>query len=165
MEVFARVCASTRFMITAHASECVPSEDGRLPGTTTDPLDADTDGGGAADGAEDLDHDGAVDPGETNPLVAGDDAPLGEVMNLTVSDSGADLLLSWDGVAAMHPCALYRVMVANTARPTLLADFSVLAVVSTPGYTHAGAATDGLVHSYLVVAFDPLEGPLGHYGQ
>src|SRR5262245_32073950 len=37
MDVFARVCASTRFTITAHDSEYFPSGDGRLPGTTTDP--------------------------------------------------------------------------------------------------------------------------------
>jgi hypothetical protein len=37
IDVFARVWASTRFTITAQASECVPSADGRLPGTTTDP--------------------------------------------------------------------------------------------------------------------------------
>jgi formylglycine-generating enzyme required for sulfatase activity len=43
------------------------------PGTTTDPLDTDTDNGGVADGAEDSYHPGAVDPGETDPLVAADD--------------------------------------------------------------------------------------------
>jgi hypothetical protein len=37
------------------------------PATKTDPLDADTDGDGFADGTEDLDHDGMVDPGETDP--------------------------------------------------------------------------------------------------
>ncbi len=35
--------------------------------TTTDPLDADTDDGGASDGSEDSNLDGAVDAGETNP--------------------------------------------------------------------------------------------------
>ena len=37
IEVFARVAASTRFTMTAHAREWVPSLAGRLPGTTTDP--------------------------------------------------------------------------------------------------------------------------------
>jgi hypothetical protein len=37
MDVFARVAASTRLTITAHDREYVPSADGRLPGTTTDP--------------------------------------------------------------------------------------------------------------------------------
>ena len=37
MDVLARVCASTRLTMTAHDSEYLPSGDGRLPGTTTDP--------------------------------------------------------------------------------------------------------------------------------
>ena len=41
--------------------------------STTDPLDADSDNGGVADGDEDLDGDGAVDPGETDPLDPADD--------------------------------------------------------------------------------------------
>ncbi len=42
--------------------------------TKTDPLDADTDDGGVKDGAEDVNHDGAKDPGETDPTVGhGDD--------------------------------------------------------------------------------------------
>jgi hypothetical protein len=38
------------------------------PTTTTDPLDPDTDGDGVNDGAEDLNHNGRFDPGETDPL-------------------------------------------------------------------------------------------------
>ncbi len=38
------------------------------PGTTTDPLDRDTDDGGATDGAEDINANGRRDAGETNPL-------------------------------------------------------------------------------------------------
>ncbi|RYZ06891.1 MAG: DUF11 domain-containing protein [Myxococcales bacterium] len=42
--------------------------------TTTNPLDADTDDGGVKDGAEDVNHDGAKDPGETDPTAGhGDD--------------------------------------------------------------------------------------------
>jgi outer membrane protein OmpA-like peptidoglycan-associated protein len=44
------------------------------PGTTTDPLRADTDGGMLVDGIEDLDRDGVIDPWETDPRAAGDDA-------------------------------------------------------------------------------------------
>ncbi len=43
------------------------------PATHTDPLDPDTDHGGVPDGAEDTDKDGAVDPGERNPLDPADD--------------------------------------------------------------------------------------------
>ena len=37
------------------------------PSTTTDPLNVDTDGDGLNDGAEDLNHNGQVDEGETDP--------------------------------------------------------------------------------------------------
>ncbi len=42
--------------------------------TKTDPLKKDTDNGGVADGAEDINQNGKVDPGEKNPLDAADDA-------------------------------------------------------------------------------------------
>jgi outer membrane protein OmpA-like peptidoglycan-associated protein len=48
----------------------VPDAD---PSTTTDPLRADTDGGGLPDGTEDRNRNGAVDPGETDPLDPTDD--------------------------------------------------------------------------------------------
>ena len=44
---------------------CIPDADGAL--TVTDPLDPDTDDGGASDGAEDFDHNGAVGAGEGDP--------------------------------------------------------------------------------------------------
>jgi uncharacterized repeat protein (TIGR01451 family) len=49
--------------------------DGDAGATTTDPLDPDTDDGGVIDGAEDLDRDGTVDLGETDPTAGngGDD--------------------------------------------------------------------------------------------
>ena len=50
---------------------CVPDGDGGA--TTTSPLEADTDGGGASDGAEDKDKDGVVDAGETDPNNPADD--------------------------------------------------------------------------------------------
>ncbi|WP_241757999.1 adventurous gliding motility protein AgmC [Myxococcus landrumensis] len=43
------------------------------PTTTTDPLNVDTDGGSVRDGIEDANHNGRVDPGETDPKVAADD--------------------------------------------------------------------------------------------
>ncbi|MDQ3264786.1 MAG: Ig-like domain-containing protein, partial [Myxococcota bacterium] len=43
------------------------------PSTQTDPLVADTDSGGVWDGYEDRNHNGRVDPEETNPLLGSDD--------------------------------------------------------------------------------------------
>ncbi len=45
------------------------------PRTTTDPLAADTDKGGLSDGEEDLNHNGRVDDGETDPNDPTDDLP------------------------------------------------------------------------------------------
>ncbi|WP_437834119.1 hypothetical protein [Sorangium sp. So ce1153] len=47
------------------AGHCVPDGDGGA--TTTDPLDADTDNGGALDGSEDANLNGVRDDGETDP--------------------------------------------------------------------------------------------------
>jgi clumping factor A len=55
------------------AGNFVPDGDGGV--TTTDPLDADTDDGGVKDGAEDFDHDGVIDVGETDPNDPADDEP------------------------------------------------------------------------------------------
>jgi len=52
------------------AAAFVPDAD---PASTTNPLDRDSDDGGVGDGNEDVDHDGQVDAGETNP-VAGNGA-------------------------------------------------------------------------------------------
>ncbi len=49
----------------ASQGHCIP--DGDAGATVTNPLDADTDDGSVSDGNEDLDRDGVVDPGETNP--------------------------------------------------------------------------------------------------
>ena len=43
------------------------------PSTTTDPLNRDTDGGSVSDGSEDVNRNGKVDPGETDPNVRADD--------------------------------------------------------------------------------------------
>jgi uncharacterized repeat protein (TIGR01451 family)/MYXO-CTERM domain-containing protein len=63
-------------------NHCVP--DGDDGATTTHPLVADTDGGGVKDGVEDTNHNGVVDPGETDPTLGhGDD-------DLTVIDTDGD---------------------------------------------------------------------------
>jgi hypothetical protein len=145
------------------------------PNTVTDPLDTDSDAGGVADGAEDRDFDGALDTGETDPTAGngGDDPVCGsalpEIASLANAASGDDVNLTWDGIESTHPCTLYRVYAAADVPvpKNSFVPFSVLAVTSAPAYTHAGVATDGISHDYLVVAFDPVngEGPLGHYGQ
>ncbi|MHA7630708.1 Ig-like domain-containing protein [Corallococcus sp. M7] len=62
------------------------------PATTTDPLNVDTDNGGVWDGFEDKNHNGKVDPGETNPLNAADDvdADGDGVDNATELELGLD---------------------------------------------------------------------------
>jgi hypothetical protein len=145
------------------------------PNTTTNPLLADTDGGGVADGAEDRNFDGRVDAGETNPASghAADDlactSALPEVAGLNVSASGGDLVLTWGSITSGSPCALYRVYVEdNVGLPKdSFSRFHLLAVTGSATFRHAGAAADGVNHDYLVVAYDPLhgEGPLGHYGR
>ena len=58
------------------------------PATTTDPRRADTDGGGVADGAEDVNRNGVQEPGETDPRDPADDrAPMPDAM---VEDLGSD---------------------------------------------------------------------------
>jgi clumping factor A len=55
-----------------NSTHCKPDADGG--DTKTDPLDADSDDGGVRDGSEDVDHDGAIDDGETDPTAGhGDD--------------------------------------------------------------------------------------------
>ena len=66
---------------------------------STGPLLADTDGGGAPDGAEDRDVNGRVDTGETDPGNPADDpacpatAPA-EIENLLVDRDGDDIVLT-----------------------------------------------------------------------
>ncbi|NUO48274.1 MAG: DUF11 domain-containing protein [Polyangiaceae bacterium] len=56
----------------AAAGHCVEDAD---PTTTTDPTNADTDGGSVPDGAEDSNLNGAIDAGETDPNDPADDVP------------------------------------------------------------------------------------------
>jgi Bacterial TSP3 repeat len=53
------------------AMTCIP--DGDAGKTTTSPLEPDTDHGGVKDGDEDVNHNGVVDPGETDPNNPKDD--------------------------------------------------------------------------------------------
>ncbi|MGK3997754.1 hypothetical protein [Sorangium sp. So ce1024] len=53
------------------AERCTPDADGGA--TTTSVVNSDTDGGGASDGEEDRNHDGAIDEGETDPNNPADD--------------------------------------------------------------------------------------------
>lgn len=46
-------------------NHCIPDGDNGM--TVTNPLDPDTDDGGVADGSEDIDRDGVIDAGETDP--------------------------------------------------------------------------------------------------
>ncbi|MBI3448526.1 MAG: hypothetical protein HY049_06390 [Acidobacteria bacterium] len=150
----------------------VPDAD---PNTTTDPLVADTDGGGVADGAEDRNFNGKLDPGETDPRAghAGDDplctAALAEMTNLRIAVSGPDLLLTWDAPPASQRCSIVRVYAEDNApKPkNTFSRFHVLGVSGSSSFTHLNGAIDGASHDYLVVEFDPLhgEGPLGHYGR
>lgn len=145
------------------------------PATTTNPLSADTDGGGTADGAEDRNANGRLDAGETDPTTghASDDlactSALPEITGVTIVGSGANVVLSWNSLAVSHPCAIYRVYVAdNSPIPkNSFSRFHVLGLSGQAGYAHLGALTDGIHHDYLVVALNPLtgQGPLGHYGQ
>ncbi|WP_158501810.1 Ig-like domain-containing protein [Vitiosangium sp. GDMCC 1.1324] len=57
------------------------------PSTKTDPLDVDTDNGGVSDGIEDVNHNGKVDPGETNPLNPADDDPTKDTDGDGIPDS------------------------------------------------------------------------------
>ncbi|WP_437676563.1 hypothetical protein [Sorangium sp. So ce131] len=91
------------------ARTCVPDADEGE--TTTDPLKADTDGGGAIDGEEDANHNGAVDAGERDPLDPADDQPATCERD---SDCGAGMVCNEakqcvagcrDAAGAIVPCA------------------------------------------------------------
>ena len=71
------------------------------PLTMTDPLDDDTDGDGFTDGAEDTNGNGAVDPGESDPLDPGSPAPhiptVGPLWLISIA-----LMLVMGGIAAVR---------------------------------------------------------------
>jgi hypothetical protein len=142
------------------------------PGTTTLPLAADSDGGGAPDGVEDADSDGAVDPTETDPNDPGDDPACAtvtppEVTGLQVGKDGDDLVLTWDDLSGGDPCVLYRVYVAtDSGTPDTFSAFVYAGTSAAPSFRLRGAAVDSSHQHYLVTANSIAEGegPLGHYG-
>jgi hypothetical protein len=147
------------------------------PASTTDPLDADTDGGGAPDGVEDVNANGTVDGSESDPQDPADDPTCAlmatpEVAGapgqfLLVGRAGDDITLSW-GPDPVDPCMLYRVYVADDFdHPSADAAFTLRAVTGGASYLHTGAATDGLLHRYLIVGatLHAGEGPWGHFGR
>lgn len=85
---------------------CIPDADGGA--TVTNPLDRDTDGGGASDGSEDWSLDGKIDPGETDPtaghgaddsMVVDDDSDgLGNDLEETLGSDPQDADTDEDGV-------------------------------------------------------------------
>jgi len=145
------------------------------PATTTDPLRADTDGGGSPDGAEDRNANGTVDAGETNPTNAADDPACGgsvppQISGLKVDPSGSDAVVSWTSLHAGDRCLLYRVYVATTdtsASPASFSAFTYAATVGPNTFKDPKARADQRNHYYLVTAISPThgEGPLGHYGR
>jgi MYXO-CTERM domain-containing protein len=68
------------------AGRCIP--DGDMGQTLTDPLSADTDGGGVKDGSEDINLNGVVDAGETDPTPGNgaDDAQIADADTDGLSD-------------------------------------------------------------------------------
>jgi hypothetical protein len=140
------------------------------PLSTTDPAVADTDGGGAADGAEDRNADGAVDVGETDPENPADDPAcalsLGELANLQLEAVSGDVTLSWDETHSVDPCVLYRVLEADPGPGAAggLPPFASAKVTPESTATLAGAASGPGVRWYLVVATRPDlgDGPSGH---
>ncbi len=143
------------------------------PTSTTDAWNADHDGGGAPDGAEDRNVNGQVDPGETDPQNPADDptcatqVPL-EVTDLATTKNGIDVELSWNDQIAQDPCVLYRIYVATgIERPTDFTAFEFAGTSTQPTWRHPGAGSDSQSYFYLVKATSPPngDGPLGHYGQ
>ncbi len=74
------------------------------PATTTDPVVADTDGDGVPDGVEDADHDGQLDPGESDP---GDAA-----------DQGSPIVAAACNVANLAPVTFDRSQTADLQEGT-----------------------------------------------
>ncbi len=143
------------------------------PGTTTDPVDADSDGGGAPDGAEDRDADGAVDAGETDPNDALDDplcaatAPA-ELTGLRVDKDGGDVRVTWDDYSGTDPCVLYRFYRSQgTGLPDSFSAFQDRGVLTQPEYVDRDALLDGVARYYLATGTSLAhgEGALGHYGR
>ncbi len=107
------------------------------PLTTTDPLAADTDGGGVDDGIEDQSRDGAVDTWETDPNLAADEA-----FAFYVSDLAPGNRLHFEAYNALPSATLIPALSIQGAGPTslgigILVDLSVpiiplSAIISSP---------------------------------
>ena len=81
------------------AMKCIADADGGA--TKTFVLVADTDGGSKSDGAEDTNHNGTVDPGETNPLFPGDDVEQPEcTTDADCGDASSGLICTEQGCGA-----------------------------------------------------------------
>jgi hypothetical protein len=144
------------------------------PGTTTDPADVDSDGGGVADGAEDRDRDGQVDTRETDPNNPADDDPTGciptplpAVEPVFLARLGDDVRIYWSDYADTYPCVLYRIYGARDqgAPKDNFEPWDLLAVTPEPFWNHVDAARDGSDWDYLVVTWTLAhgEGPMNHY--
>lgn len=88
-----RDCSGTDTKVAA--GFCVPDAD--MGATKTDPLIADTDGGGIKDGSEDINLNGAMDAGETDPTVGhgADDSQIADTDKDGLSD-GLEIALGSD---------------------------------------------------------------------
>jgi len=143
--------------------------DGDGGATTTNRLAADTDGGGALDGEEDLDLDGVPEAAEKDPLDPSDDpcswSGPPEVTDLRLRRQGADLLMTWSDQAGADPCVTYRLLAASAAPVDLVLFNEVATDAATASFLHAGAAADGSRRFYLAAARGRIggNGPLGHY--
>jgi hypothetical protein len=136
---------------------------------------ADSDGGGAPDGAEDRNVNGMVDGAETdpgNPLddpVCANATPV-EIVGIAVDRDGDDLVLTWNDQIGSDPCLLYRVYIQTDGGvPDSFAKYILAGIATTAEFRHHGAGLDVVTYHYLVTAVAPAgaggEGLLGHYGQ
>lgn len=74
--------------IDPREARCKPDAD--MGATKTNPLERDTDAGGARDGSEDFNLNGAIDPGETDPTL-GHGADDSSVVDMDIDGLGDDL--------------------------------------------------------------------------
>ncbi len=120
------------------------------PSTTTNPRNADTDGGGQPDGREDRNGNGQRDAGESDPLDPGDDACAPgvppEITGLRVARSGSLSRLTWDP-GPPDPCVTY-----TAYRSFALPTFTLLASGLAGTEVLDGSASPTRATFYLVRA-------------
>ncbi len=100
----------------------IPDSD---PTTTTDPLDLDTDGDGISDGDEDINHNGRVDSGETDPNVSNSPNQPPDQPSANVPDDGAegietDADLSWNCSDPNNDTLVFDVYLDTVSPPVLI---------------------------------------------